>query len=288
VHIVVPVPPGGSTDLLARVLAAGLEARLGQAFVVESRPGANGTVAAGYVKSAEPNGYTVLFYSAPLIHPLFNKAGGVVLGKDLAPVSQSFRVPTLWYVRSNLPVHSLQELVAYSKANPGKLNFGSPGALNDVVMQYLRDRSGLDYVSIPYKGQAPATTSLLSGDIDITSGATAPMVPLIQSGKIRPIFGTLPSSSVPGVPTLVSLGFPMEGAVTSFGLMAPMNTPRNVIASLADGSGAVLKAADMVTRVRKEYDAEAVGSTPEEQMRSFTTDLDFWTEAVRIANYKPE
>jgi tripartite-type tricarboxylate transporter receptor subunit TctC len=265
-----------------------MEKRIGQPVLIESRPGANGIVAAAAVKAAEPDGHSLVFWTAPLIHPLFNKTGGLELGKDLAPVSLAFKIPTVWYVRANLPVQSFKELIAYAKANPGKLNFGSPGALNEVVMQYLKRRAGLDYVSIPYKGQQQTSPALLSGEIDITSGGTGPIVPLVKSGKVRPIFATLESTAIPGVPTLTSLGFPMEGAITSFGFMAPPETPRALLVRIAAEAAAVLKDPAVAAQVREKYDAEPVGSTPAEHMRSYETDLKFWTEAVRLANFKPE
>lgn len=256
---VVPYPPGGTNDSAARIVAQGLEKQLGQPVVVENRPGAGGTVGAGYVAHAKPDGYT-----------LFNASiGNVAIAPQLVPVNfdpvKAFTPlahiggsRSVIAVNPSLPVHSLQELIDWSKKHPGELTYGTSGngTPGNISMEYLKLLSGADILHIPYKGSAPALADAVAGHISVVSDPLANG--FVKSGKLRGLafFGTEKADDLPGVPSVTVL-YPQWKFSGSFIALAPAQTPAPVVDKLRAAYQVVLSDKQTVTAL------ENIGVTPE-------------------------
>ena len=236
--LIVPTAPGGTTDIAARMLAEPLGKALGQTVVVENRGGASGAIAAVAVKRAEPDGYTLLMqYSGyHVITPNVSKQALQWEAKDLQPVANVLSAPQLIVVREGLPVKTLAELVAYAKANAGKLSFASSGngSLQHVTGAMLNQQAAIEMVHVPYKGTGPALQDLLGSQVDLTFGTPPPFMPFVQSGKLRAlaVTGKARLASLPNVPTAAEAGMPRLVATSGFGGFAPAKTPQPVIDKL--------------------------------------------------------
>jgi tripartite-type tricarboxylate transporter receptor subunit TctC len=238
ITLIVSSAPGGTTDISARMLAQPLTAALGQSVVVDNKAGANGALAAVAVKRAEPDGYTLLMqYSGyHVITPSVLKTPPLWEMKDLAPVANIISAPQVIVVRAGIPAKDLAELIAYAKANPGKLNYASSGngSLQHVTGAMLEMQAGIKMTHIPYKGTGPALQDLLGGQVDLTFGTPPPFIPHIQSGKLRALAttGSTRLSSLPDVPTTAEAGLPKLDASSWFAVFAPARTPKPVIDKL--------------------------------------------------------
>ena len=238
VLLMVPAAPGGTTDIAARMVSVPLGAALGQTVVVDNRAGANGAIAAVAVKRAEANGYTLLMqYSGyHVITPLVSKQAPQWDAKDLTPVANVLSAPQIVVVRADLPFKTMAELVAYAKANPGKLNYASSGngSLQHATGAMLEQQTGIKLTHIPYKGTGPALQDLLGGQVDLTFGTAPPFVPHIQTGKLRVLAttGKTRLASLPDVPTTAEAGLPKLNATSWFGVFAPAKTPKPIIDKL--------------------------------------------------------
>ena len=255
-------------------------------------PGASGTIAGNATVKASPDGYTLYFGSASAISPLFNKNNGVDAIKSLAPVSNFGSAPYTFYVGAKLPINSIQDLVAYSKANPGKLNFGSGAANAAILASVLASRTGLDYQNIAYKGTGPIVGAILNGDVAFTATvSTGNFASHVRAGTIRVLFVTMENrfALMPHIPTAAEFGIKDFVAITNLGLWAPLMTPKDVIQKLSAAGAAAVKTADVSEKLRDVAVAvQPDGSTPEELLRLFTQEMNFWSEAARISNYRPE
>ena len=239
VTIVVPFTPGGSTDIVARLLAQALEQRLGKSFVVENRPGAGTIIAASAVAKAEPDGYLLL------MAPSATMAVNVTLYKklpydpttDFIPLAGLVRVPFVLLVNPSLPVYSLLELIAYAKARPGQLSFASvgPGVPHHLYAEMLMRTAGISMTYVPYKGSAPALNDVVAGHIPLMFCDIPPALGMLQAGKVRPLgvttFGRVPA--IPDVPPIAEAGLPEFGAMPGWHMMvAPSQTPRAKVEKL--------------------------------------------------------
>ncbi len=239
VTIVVPFAPGGSTDIIARLLAQALEQRLGKSFVVENRPGAGTIIAASAVAKSEPDGHLLL------MAPSSTMAVNVTLYKklpydpttDFAPLAGLARVPFVLLVNPSLPVHSLMELIAYAKARPGQLSFASvgPGVPHHLYAEMLMRTAGISMTYVPYKGSVPALNDVVAGHIPLMFCDIPPALGLLQAGKVRPLgvttFGRVPA--IPNVPPIAEAGLPEFGALPGWHMMvAPNHTPRAIVERL--------------------------------------------------------
>jgi tripartite-type tricarboxylate transporter receptor subunit TctC len=235
ITLIVSSAPGGTTDISARMLAQPLAAALGQSVVVENKAGANGALAAVAVKRADPDGYTLLMqYSGyHVITPSVIKTPPQWDAKDLAPVANVVSAPQVIVVRAGIPVKTLAELIAYAKANPGKLNYASSGngSLQHVTGAMLEMQAGIKMTHIPYKGTGPALQDLLGGQVDLTFGTPPPFIPHIQAGKLRALATTGKErlSTLPDVPTTAEAGLPKLDASSWFAVFAPARTPTPII-----------------------------------------------------------
>ena len=238
VTFVVPAAAGGTTDISGRMAAQALAPVLGQSVVVDNKGGGNGAIAANIVKRAEPDGYTLFMqYSGfHVISPHLAKAPQWEQ-KDFQPIANIISAPQIIVVRESLPVKTLAELIAYAKANPGKLNYASSGngSLQHVTGAMLEQQGGIKMVHVPYKGTGPALQDLLGGQVDLTFGTAPPFMPHIASGKLRvlAVTGKERLPSLPDAPTTAEAGYPGVNATSWFALFAPAAVPRPVIDRLA-------------------------------------------------------
>ena len=292
VTMVVPTAAGGTTDLSARMLAQVLGPVLGQTVVVDNKGGGNGNIAASIVKRAEADGYTLLMqYSGyHVISPHITKQKQWDQG-DFQPVANVISAPQIIVVRADLPVKTLPELIAYAKANPGKLNYASSGngSLQHVTGAMLEQQGGIKMVHVPYKGTGPALQDLLGGQVDLTFGTAPPFMPHIASGKLRVLAVTgkqrLPSLSQ--VPTTAEAGYPKVNATSWFALFAPAATPKPVVDKLAADVRAVVQSAAFQQKAQ-EQGATAEYLSPQQLGEQVRADLGNWAQVVKASHIEAE
>jgi tripartite-type tricarboxylate transporter receptor subunit TctC len=290
VKMVVPFPPAGATDVVGRIVAQKLTERLGQSVVVENRPGAGGTIGSDLVAKAAPDGYTILMATSSThsIGPVLQKLPYDPI-RDFAAITHVANVPNVLVVSPKLPVANVKELIAYAKANPGKLNFASSGVgtivhLNAELFKML---TGVDMVHVPYKGTALSIPDVANGNIAMLFDSLASVMPHVKAGNVRPLAVNAPQRSplLPEVPTLAEAGLPAFDRYTWFGMFAPAGTPPEVVRRLQAEVAAALKAPDL----RERFDAvgaEPVGSTPEQFVERIRSDSVKWAEVIKAANVK--
>ena len=292
ITLVVPTAAGGTTDLSARMLAQGLTQVIGQWVVVDNKGGGNGNIAASIVKRAEADGYTLfLQYSGyHVISPHLTKVAQWSQS-DFQPVANVISAPQIIVVRDGLPVKTLPELIAYAKANPGKLNYASSGngSLQHVTGAMLEQQGGVKMVHVPYKGTGPALQDLLGGQVDLTFGTAPPFMPHIQSGKLRvlAVTGKERLPSLPDVPTTAEAGYPGVNATSWFGLFAPAATPKAVIDKLAADTRAVVQSAAFKQKAQ-EQGATADYLGPQQMADRVKTDLASWADVVKASKIEAD
>ncbi|CAB3819063.1 hypothetical protein LMG26788_00170 [Achromobacter pulmonis] len=288
VKIVVPYPPGGNVDVAARLISPGLQAAFGQPFIVENKPGAGGMIAGEQVARSAPDGYT-LFMAAngPLLFsPLIFKRQAYKWDKDFEPISSVSYTPLVLQVRPGLPAKTLGELLALAKKEPGKLNMASPGAgtTNHLVSELLQSLTGARWTTAQYKGNAPATTDLLGGQVDFNFDQISVSLPYIKEGRTRALAVTTAKRvpSLPDVPTFAEAGVAGMEAATFTGLLAPKGTPPAVLARLSQALDKILSQPEIIQRF-KELGADAQASTPADFTRYLAAEDARWTPIIKRA-----
>jgi tripartite-type tricarboxylate transporter receptor subunit TctC len=247
VRVVVPFTPAGTTDVAARILSERLQARMGQPFTVENRPGAGGNVGSDFVAKAEPDGYTLLMQTVSSGAINYTLYEGRIPYKpdDFAEVALVTRVPNVIFVNPSLPVRTLRELVAYAKANPGKLNFGSSGAGTSlhVTGELLKMEAGVQITHVPFRGAGPMMVDVMAGRIEMGVDNLPSAIGHIRDGRLRALAVTTRTRTpaLPDVPTTAEEGFPGVEATGWFGFQAPARTPRPIIERLGSEVDAILK-----------------------------------------------
>ena len=256
VHLVVPYAAGGPVDVSARLLAAKLQQALGQAVVVDNKPGAGGNIGAEFVARSAPDGHVLVMgaIATHAINPaLYTKLPYDPIA-DFRHIALVVQVPNVLVVNNDLPVKSVGELVAFAKARPGKLDFasGSTGSTGHLAGELFKQLTGTYMVHIPYKGSAPATADLLAGRVHLMFDNLASALPLIQAARVRALAVTTSRRSgfVPQLPTLQEAGLPGFDLTTWWGVMAPANTPQPVVERLAAEIATALKSTDLAERLR--------------------------------------
>jgi len=283
VTIVVPFTPGGGADALVRILVPRLNALWGQSVIVDYKPGASGQIGADYVSRANPDGYTLLMATTAVINDKnVSKFTGISL------VSADAYVLT---VHPSLPVHNAAELIAYGKANPTKLSFGSSGigAASHLSAELFKAKAGIDMLHVPYKGTGPAMNDLLANHIQLMFAPTQTAMPQIQSGRIRAIgvTGAKPVDALPNVPPITSSGLPGYESIGWFGLLAHAGTPPELVKKLHDDIQRVM-AMPEVRKALHDKGAEAGNLTPAEFSQFVRNEQEKWAKLIKDANISIE
>ena len=290
IRLIVSFAAGGPTDIFARVVASKLEKELGQPIIVENKPGGGSNIGSEFVAKAKPDGYTLLVGTvANATNMGIYKNLGYDTARDFVPITQIMSSPSVLVVNINLPIRTLDELVAYIKARPGKLSYASSGAggMQHHAGELLKLRAGIDALHIPYKGAAPALTDVIGGTVDFGFKTASGVMPAILSGKVRPIAvaGSARLAQLPDVPTMAEAGMPDLEADSWNGLFAPAGTPPAIIKRLADATIAILKTPEIKERFAA-ISATPVGSTPEEFSKYVKAEIAKWGMVAKQANVK--
>ena len=293
ITLVIPFAPGGSTSIVGRGIADKMSELLGEKVVVDNRPGAGGTVGTKAVAKSEPDGYTlVLGYTGTLaIGPSLYQSVGYDPRKDFAPIGLIGNAPNSLVVHPSFPAKTVAELIAYAKANPGKVNFGSAGAgtASHITGEYFARAAGITLVHIPYKGTGPALTDLLGGHIPMAFAPIPASHPNVTAGKLRALAVTSITRSglLPDVPTMIEAGLPGFDASLYYGLAAPSGTPRPII----DKLNKVLREALASAEVKKQLGndgTEITPGTPEDYADFIDKDEKKWAQLVKTSGVEQE
>ena len=291
IKMIVPLAPGSPVDVVGRLLAQNLSADLKQSVVVENRPGAGTTIGMKAVATSEPDGYTLMYQSSSLVvAPAMYKNLDYDPVKAFAPVANVAWGSWVTVVPPELPVKNAQELIAYAKAHPNKLNFGyGQGTAPQLVGEWFNKTNGLAIASVPYKGGMQAVTDMMGGTIQLNIGTTSTLLPLIREGKIRAIaqWGTKREADLPDVPTMIESGVPDMVAVSWTGLVAPPKTPAAIIARLNQEVNAALKSEDMIAALGK-LGSSPLGGSPQDFRKLLMEEGPKWLAVVKSSGMKIE
>ncbi len=294
IKVIVPFPPGGPTDVIARLVTDKLATAFGQPFVVESRPGgAGGTVGVKAVVGADPDGYTLLVANVGTltIAPAIYKNLDYDPLTSLAPVAVLTSNPQVLVVNTSVAATSVGELAAYARANPGKVNFGSPGSGTQphLLGEQFKALTGADIVHVPYRGSAPAITDLLSGNVQMYFDSTSVLLPHIEAGKMRALAVTsgTRAAALPDVPTVIEAGLPQLAATMWTALLTTGGTPPAVVDKLNAAVNEVLHSADMRAALAK-LGTQPAGGSAQDFARFMASEVAKWASVVKAAGIKPE
>ena len=288
VTMIVPFPAGGNADVLARALAPELAEKLGQQVIVDNRTGASGNLGAAAVAKAAPDGYTFMFATTGPVatSKLLYKSLPYDPEKDFAPVVLVAKVPLIVAAHPSFPVKDLKELIAYAKANPGKVNAGTPGngSLGQLSSELLQQHTGTKMTHVPYRGSAPVMTDLIGGQIDVAFDFMPTYLPLVSDGKVRPLAVTSSerASSLPDVMTVQEAGFPGFEATGWFAIVAPAGTPADAVAKI----NAITNAWLVSPKGKAQLDMfamHAAGGPPDDLKAYIRTELEKWGPIIKAA-----
>jgi tripartite-type tricarboxylate transporter receptor subunit TctC len=291
IRFLVPYPPAGGTDIVARLVADPLAKLLGQPIYIENRGGAAGNLGTDLVAKAAPDGYTVLFtLSSHTINPKLYDKLPFDVEKDFIPISLAAMIPQVMVANPSLPVNNIKELIAYAKANPGKLNFASvgTGSPGHIAGELFKLKTGIDMVHVPYKGGGPAVTDTLGGQVQLLIVSLPAAMQYVKAGKLRALAVTSDQRSVaaPDIPTIAEQG--VDCVVNSwYGALVPAKTPPAIVAKLQAGFEKVLATPELQQKLLAQG-AEAKASTSAEFSRLIKDELGKWDYVIREAKIKPE
>jgi tripartite-type tricarboxylate transporter receptor subunit TctC len=286
IKIVVPTPPGGPVDVAARIIANYLSATIGQNVIVENRGGAGNTIGSREVAQAEPDGYTLLYSSASglVLAPMVQKNAGYDPIESYDPIILVASSSNVLVVNPSVPVHSVQELVAYAKDRPNKVNFssGGVGVLPHLIGELFKHKAGITIVHVPYRGGAPSINDVVNGQVQMTFEGTSVLVPLIRAGKLRALAVTSPKRvpELPDVPTMIESGYPDVVSTSWTGLLAPAGTSREIIIRLNLQLNEGLSSPELRELFAKRSSA-VIGGTPQDFINLIKSDTAKWTPIVR-------
>lgn len=289
IRLIVPLAAGGGMDTIARGVGLKLTESLGQTVVVDNRGGGGGSIGAELVAAAAPDGYTLIMWSATgLIRPLLYKSG-FDMTRDFSPVSQVSAQPYLLVAHTSLPAKSVRELIAYAKANPGKLNYASAGqgSIIHLATELLSTHTGIRMVHVPYKGMGAAYPDLIAGHTQVALGSIISAQPHIRSGRLTGIAVTSPqrAKSSPDIPTVAESGVSGYAVTNWYGVLAPAKTPHPVVERLHREIAAALRQPDLAKRFAADG-AEAIGNTPQEFAAHIKAESRKWSKVVKDTGIK--
>ena len=291
VTLVVPFPPGGSTDALARMLQAPLQTRFGRTVIVENKSGAAGSLGAAQVAKAAPDGssWLVTFDSHAVIPAILDKPP-VDVERDLLPVSLVGTAPYVIAANADLPYKTFADVVAAAKAKPGSVKYASVGigTLGHLAMTLLGSKAGVDLQHAPYRGGGPAMNDVIGGHVDLIAGSAALITPQLEGGKLRPILqlGRTRLPALKDTQTAIEAGFPDFETLAWWGVFAPKGTPADVVGKMAKDVREILSESAASTKLRESQMMTLVLSDPAEFNAFFTKQLAFWGKVVRDNNIK--
>ena len=290
---IVPYTPGGITDSVTRLVTSKLQESLGQPVVVENKPGANSIVGADLAAKSPADGYTFVTVIGGHAANATLYAGKLPFDpvKSFAPVSLVGIAPLIMTVNVNFPAKDMRELIAYAKANPNKISFGSSGvgAAAHLTTELLKQTAGLEMVHVPYKGTAPALAALLAGDIQVLVDVPSSLMPHVRAGKVRSIglFASKRSPGAPEVPTIAEAGGPPLEGSTWVLFLAPAGTPRDIVNRVSAEVAKIVAAPDLRARF-EQLGIEPVGSTPSEAGKFLDNEIAKWAKVINTAGVKAE
>jgi tripartite-type tricarboxylate transporter receptor subunit TctC len=291
IRFIVSLAPGGGVDTTARIVGQKLTDAWGQQVVIENRPGAGGTIAAELVARAAPDGYTLLVASSGLASSasLYKLTYDSVT--DFAPVSVIVVAPSVLVVHPSVPVRSVKELVAFAKARPNELLFGSSGNGSPAHMglELLKLTTGIKMVHVPYKGTAPSITDLIAGRLSATASSVTSTMPHVNAGRLRALAVTSSKRSlgVPQLPTVAEAGIPGFGNDVWYGLLAPAATPRNIVVKLSEGVSTAIAQPDVRERLLA-GGLEPAGTTPDDFAAYLRAEVAKWAKVIRAAGIRAD
>jgi tripartite-type tricarboxylate transporter receptor subunit TctC len=292
IRIIVPTPAGGPVDVMARLIANALPAQIGQNVVVENKPGAGNTIGSKLAAQADPDGYTLMVSAASglIMSPMIIKSAGYD-ALSFAPVALIAETPQVLVINPQLPFKSVAELVAYAKANPGKLNYstGGIGTLPHLNAELFKSVSGADIVHVPYKGGGPSLTGVVAGEVQMTFDTLATSLQLVRAGQLRAlaIVGPQRAPDLPDVPAMPEVGFPAVTSGAWTALLAPKGTPPEIIAKLNAAVNAALKAEPMKSALAK-IGAQPRGGTPQDLAAHMARETAKWQPIVASLNLRAD
>lgn len=292
VRIIVPSPPAGGTDIIARVLAQKFSTAFGQQFIVENRPGAGNMIGIESVARSANDGYTLLMVPSTLaLNSVLYKKVNYDPIKDFAPITIAATAPNVLVVNPQVPAKTVVEFVALAKKKPGELTYGTPGVGTSphMSMELFKSMAGVDIRHIPYRGTSPAVTDIISGQIHAMFANALTAKPQVDSGKVRALAVSGPRriAAMPDVPPVAQAGVPGYEAMQWYGLLAPAGTPNDIMVRLHAEATKALQTADMKEKLATDG-AEPVGSTSAEFAALIKSELDKWAKVARAAQIEPQ
>lgn len=290
IKVVIPYSAGGTSDILGRLVQGPLTENLGQQVVVENKPGGGSVIGTSQAARATPDGHTILFADlALLVNPSLMASLPYDTTKDFRAITGFAKAPLVLLVNGDLPFNTLNDLVAYAKANPGKLNFGSGGygSSTHIAGELFKKVTGLDIVHVPFQGVAPAMNAILGGQVEIYFGGTTTAMPHLPGGKLKAlaITGDRRNSLIPEVPTFKEQNVDGMNADTYWGVYAPAGTPDAVVARLNQAFEAAMQDPKVKERV-DQFGIELIHNSPEEQDKAFREMVEYWSAFVKETGIK--
>lgn len=288
IRVINAYPPGGSTDIVARMIAPKFQESQGQPWVVDSRAGAQGIIGADIVAKSPPDGYTLLMFTASYtVHPSIYKNLPYDLTKAFVPVTQISSVANVLVVHPSVPAHTVKELIALAKARPGRLNFaaGGSGATTHMAAELFKSMAGISMTHIPYKGTGPAVMDTVGGHVDLMFAPMATAAPHIHSGRLRALGVCTAKRAIamPELPTIAEAGLPRYESTNATGVLAPAGTPREIVTKIQQEIARILNMPDIRERLLVSG-SEPVGSTPEQFGEYIRTEVAKWAKVMKASS----
>lgn len=290
VRIILGFPPGGATDLVARLMAPKYAALLKQQFIVDNRPGANGVIGSDLAAKAAPDGYTIHLATVGslVLSPATSKVPYDPL-RDFAPISRAVALQNIFIVHPNLPVRSMKELTALARSKPGALNFASSGLASPghLAGELFKGMAKVNLVHVPYKGGGPAMIDLVAGHVEIFVAVISTAVPQVRAGKARAlaVTGTRRAAALPDVPTVAETGFKGYEATNWYGMVGPANLPQPIVERLHKATVAVLEMPDM-KQALLDQGIETAPSTPDQFAAYIQSETAKWTKVIKASGIR--
>ena len=284
--------PGGGNEVAGRIVAQGLSGRLGQQVIIDNRGAAGGTIAAGIVTKAAPDGYTLLVYGSTIwLAPFLRKNVAYDPLKDFTPIALAAQAPFFIFVHASVPAKSVKELIALAKARPGELNYGSAGAgaATHLAAELFKSMAGVNFTRIAYKGSGPAANALAGGEVQLMFGSASLGMAQVKAGRLRVLAVTTakPSALAPGLPTVASSGLPGYEVGSMVGIFGPARMPKPLVNRLSQEIGEVLKQPEVKEKFLS-LAIEAVGTTPEQFTAILKADMAKWGKVIKDAGIVEE